>query len=420
MSAIIVVGAGPVGLTLACLLASDGEEVTVLEARAEPDRRVRAIGVTPPSLDILDRISDGLGGSLASLGCPVRTAEVYGNASRLGSLSFDGIHPRYPFITAVPQYHTEGLLREAASASPRIRVEYGVQVSDLEVDGSPRDPLRRVRVTDSGGVERIAPLVCLCTGKSELAKRFTGRRAKRYRVRFLIGDYPEPEGDRVARLYFSREGSVEAFPLPDNVRRWIVQLPLRLRSSMLDRYTADHLLREAVLSRAGITLPEGQPLWWSSFKPERSEADVFARGPVLLAGDAAHTMSPIGGQGMNTGIADAELAADLIRLWRSGVMSENERNARYDRIRRTAARAAASRAAAGMRTGIASGAVSAPTRDLLLRVLLRVVPDKPIAKHFAMLTIPGGRSPYASSNPAGAFPAPHTSLRQTVNSSSPK
>ena len=189
---------------------------------------------------------------------------------------------------------------------------------------------------------------------------------------------------------------------------------------MLDPDTADRLLREAVLRRAGITLPEGPPFWWSSFKPERSEADIFAQGPVLLAGDAAHTMSPIGGQGMNTGIADAELAADLIRLWRSGVMSENERNARYDRIRRTAARAAASRAAAGMRTGIASGAVSAPTRDLLLRVLLRVVPDKPIAKHFAMLTIPGGRSPYASSNPAGAFPAPHTSLRQTVNSSSPK
>ncbi len=432
MSETVIVGAGPVGLTAANLLASHGHEVTVLEARSEPDRRVRAIGVTPPSLDIFDRISDGLGSRLASLGCPVRTADVFGDRRLVGSLSFNGIHPRYPFIVAVPQYHTEGLLREAAEASPRIRLEYGVQVTGLEVDGSPGVAGNRARITDAGGRQRSAELVCLCTGKGSLASQLGVRTAKRYRVRFLIGDYPEHEmtggtegstqqaSEREARLYFSREGSVEAFPLPGGVRRWIVQLPEALRSSMLDGNLADSLLREAVSRRAGITLPAGTPLWWSNFKPERSEAERFAHGPVMLAGDAAHTMSPIGGQGMNTGIADAELLADLVQLWRNGEIRPTERNNRYDRIRRRAAQAAAARAAAGMRTGIASGPVSAPARDLLLGVLLRILPDTLTAKHFAMLTIPGGRSPYASSAPAGVCVEPHVSLRHTVSSSTPK
>ncbi|MFP4645005.1 MAG: FAD-dependent oxidoreductase, partial [Spirochaetales bacterium] len=183
-------------------------------------------------------------------------------------------------------------------------------------------------------------------------------------------------------------------PLPDGIRRWIVQLPPGIRSAELDAQRSGRILAEWVYKRAGIRLPEQAPLWWSVFQPERSEADAFSGHRIMLIGDAAHTMSPIGGQGMNTGIADAELAADLISRFLSGKDRMREVDRTYARVRRRAARIAADRAALSMRTGIRSGKVVGSVRDVVLRALLWLFPDRVLASHFAMLTIPGGRSPY--------------------------
>lgn len=402
---VIIVGAGPTGLTLANLLAAAGIRSTVYEAKSAPDTRMRAIGVTPPSLEILDRCD--LGTALTRHGVAVRRAEVYGDRRLLGTVSFDSIRSDYPFILSLPQFRIEQSLREAAKASKLVRLNYGVEVVAVEpaasssANGGAR-PGVTVRLRDGRSVN--APFACVCSGTAGL-RPFPLKRRRHYRRSFLIGDYPDTGklGD-VARLYFSRNGSVESFPLPDGMRRWIVQLTGRASQTVLDDATVSAMLTTYVNMRAGIRLPAGLPHWWSRFRPGRHELAYFARSGLFALGDVAHSMSPIGGQGMNTGIADAELAADLIAGWQSGPNSQADTGESpvgdvgsglrmYETVRRKAARSAARRAAASMFIGTIGGVAGSALRNALLRAALTFIPGRAIASHFAMLTLPGHRSP---------------------------
>ncbi len=419
-SDVIIVGAGTTGLTLANLLAAAGIRSAVYEAKAAPDTRMRAIGVTPPTLEILDRF--GIGGPLVQRGVAVRRAEVYGDRRLLGSVSFDGIHSRYPFILSVPQTRIEHLLRSAAEANNLVRVHYGAEVVSVEPGATPSRADDNLRTGDSGLEPRpvVRPTgitvrfrdgrsvnglyACICSGASGF-RPFPVMRRRRYRRLFLIGDYPDTGrlGD-IARLYFSRDGSVESFPLPAGMRRWIVQLTGRASRTVLDEATVSAMLTTYVNRRTGIRLPAGLPHWWSSFRPERHELAHFARFGMFAAGDVAHSMSPIGGQGMNTGIADAELAADLIAgrtmtpespaVTSHTPMIDMVSGTRlYEKVRRKAGRSASRRAAASMFVGTVGGVPGSAIRNALLRAALTLIPDRAIASHFAMLTIPGHRSP---------------------------
>jgi len=172
--------------------------------------------------------------------------------------------------------------------------------------------------------------------------------------------------------------------MPGNLRRWIVLT------------TADHRAEDDVSAicrhvhaRTGYDLSGQEALWHSPFTPKWLLCRQFYRDRILLVGDAAHVMSPIGGQGMNTGFADAELLSDvLVRILRLGEPPTAHLRA-YSEIRRRAFRTAAARAARGMWLGTRTGRSASRARAWFIGgVLFRPPIKQRLAPYFAMVNIP--------------------------------
>lgn len=356
-----IVGAGPVGSLLACLIGRQGREVTVWEKRTELPESSMAIGVTPPSLEILDGL--GLGGRFRSEGVLIHRARVYENRGERGVLDFRASENA---ILSLPQSGTLAILREAFQKYPSVDFRFGEAFPGISgATASPPSPSR--------------PWILACDGaKSETRERAgIGLRNKSYGVSFVMADFPDTEGlGPDARLYFSARGAVESFPLPGSRRRWIAQAAPGTPPDL------NHLLNR-VRDAAGIDLAgrEHTPLW--PFEPTRALAETYVKGNVILCGDAAHVMSPIGGQGMNTGFADAALLAEILRDPSPAALRA------YTRQRRRAFRAASRRAAAGMWLGTRAGPAWSRVRGGLIAAALRFPPSHhTLARTFSMRNLP--------------------------------
>lgn len=386
---------------LANLLGARGIPARVLERNAEPppeaEGQSRAIGVTPPSLEILRQID--LAEQFISQGLPIRRAVVHGTRRILGELRFEQVHHSYPFILSIPQHRTGAILRSGIDRYRCIEIEYHREV--VAVEECSREDLVVVRCSD--GSVRHGTLCVAADGAHGPTARLAGidRREGRYRPGFFMGDFEDRTdlgGD--AHLWFTAAGAVESFPLPAGLRRWIVQLPETAPPAARtdrDGQPKNVDLEGIVARRTGWNLHRRDRIWESAFQPAWSEAESFYRGRFFLLGDAAHTMSPIGGQGMNTGLADAELLTITLQQLlgedhrRSGSTLPDDRFTPeyYDRVRRRAARAATRRARAGMTVGTVRGPLFSAIRNGLVGMILSPTFRGPLARHFAMLTIPG-------------------------------
>lgn len=211
---------------------------------------------------------------------------------------------------------------------------------------------------------------------------------KRYRVSFSMADFEDgPDMGPEAHLFFTEKGAVESFPLRGGLRRWVVQM-----DDPKARFGRSELV-DCVCARAGIDLKGAGSSDVSWFQPERQCCRHFTEGRVVLCGDAAHVMTPIGGHGMNTGFADAEHVAQMIEGRRLGASWERQCGA-YDRGRQRAFHFSANAAALGMWVGTRRGLLSRLRSAFLRRYVLRKPWGRLLARHFAMLTVPG-RGPAA-------------------------
>ncbi|MES2598198.1 MAG: FAD-dependent monooxygenase [Verrucomicrobiota bacterium] len=374
---IAIVGAGPVGLLLAGLLGQKGLRVLVVDKRRQPLVHSQAIGITPPSLEILSRL--GLDEGLVSRGVAIRDCYVHGHGGTLGCASFREIPGRHRYILSLPQQQTLDLLESRLTSMPNVTLIRGTEISHFEQDAE--------SVTLSGeGLNVTARWLIGCDGHKSRVRELLKMRSSggHYGCHFLMGDFEDHTslGDQ-AHLWFTRAGAVEAFPLPGGRRRWIVQTSEAVTSG-------DHgLISELVRERAGLDLPVEDQLNQSPFSPRWLQAEQYHDGRVILCGDAAHLMSPIGGQGMNTGWADAEFLAEVlvsIELHHQAALPLLEA---YDRCRHRASDVATQRAARGMWLGSRTGVVQSWLRDVFMRECLFKGPlAKHIGPYFAMLTIP--------------------------------
>ncbi len=378
---VAVVGAGPVGLLAANLLAAAGIGVVVFEKRSGPVANARAIGITPPSLEIFESL--GLAEALVARGVRVRESRVYGTRLYLGSLDFHSLGSRYPFILSLPQGETERLLADAASRSPHIRLRYGHEVTRITFDEGGRPLLRGTG--PEGSFEFQVDFLAGCDGGKSVVRSAAGIafRGAAYGDTFLMGDFVDRSGwGEEVRMFFTRQGSVESFPMPGGLRRFVLRT-----EGFVKEGGQDYLVRNIAL-RAGLKPEASEMVWESAFGVQRFTAESYSAGRVFLAGDAAHLMSPIGGQNMNTGFADAEFLARVIGRALKNPDSLEALGRAYTRVRRRAARRAASRAWLMMRAGTGGGAAWSAARGALVALVFASPLKKFLPRFIAMYTIP--------------------------------
>lgn len=380
---VAIVGGGPVGLSAALGLALRGVEVLLLEARAERPAGTRAIGVHPPSLAFLDEL--GVAEPLVQAGVRVTRGRALGSRGAIGELNL-AAPGRYPFVLTVPQPITERLLDAALlAAAPAGRLN-DARVESL-AQGGRGVVLGAVR-GDGSRLQVAAQWVIACDGH-----RSTVRGLLRlpwvggdYPDRFAMADLPDDDpslGSDTALIALHPAGVVEGFPLPGGLRRWVVRLgegedpgaELGAESAAASAAEAAveavaAAVAAAVRRRSGYA-PRPLAASASRFGVARYLAGRFVQGRVLLAGDAAHVISPIGGQGMNLGWLDV---ADYLGAFdRAGDLDSPRLSALVQRAaarRRRFAQRALLRAERNTQLGRPLPAAALQLRDALLRRLL--------------------------------------------------
>ncbi|MGV0742287.1 FAD-dependent monooxygenase [Mycolicibacterium sp. XJ870] len=304
---VVVVGAGPTGLTLACGLQAAGVSVRVLDKADAPAVTSRALGLQPRGVEVLDRL--GALGDLPMRGLPVQRVDVNVDGRPLASLPI-GRPTRLhgPAALLMSQADIEQALRDRLTALGGT-VEWGRAVTGLVAD---QDGVT-LRIGDA---EIRAGWIVGADGAHSVVRKSSDIEFPGVPIieRFLLADVH-------ADLTQTREGAtawvsgtkmLAAFPLPgDDLWRLMAPAPLDMPDEagpdQIVGYMASRLRDEAGATIASV-------VWTSSFRIQRRLADTYRRGRVLLAGDAAHIHSPFGGQGMNTGIGDGENLAFKLAL----------------------------------------------------------------------------------------------------------
>lgn len=379
---VVIVGAGPVGLLLGNLLGQAGIRTLIVEKRSAGPDASMAIGITPPSLGILRELE--LDQTFVDHGVRVDHALVFGNRQQLGELHFHGLPGPWPFILSLPQAETVRLLEERLARETEVELRRGWELQSFHQGSAGVE----VALQAPGGHRESVHCHYLvgCDGRSGGVRSRLGVRsqARDYPQNFLMADHLDTTDlGSAAVLFFTRSGSVESFPLPWGRRRWIVQ------TDRFEERPETGLLEELVSRRTGTSLDPDGKTFESAFRVSRLLTDRYHVGRVALCGDAAHLMSPVGGQGMNVGFGDARrLAIALTAILRQGCDPAAEFSA-YDADRRPAAAAAIARAGRGMGMGTRRGRLACVWREPVLRFLLSPLMRRHLPPYFAMLTLPG-------------------------------
>lgn len=311
----VVVGGGPAGAVLALRLAEAGVPVTVLERAQSFDRRFRGNTLNPAALEHLA----GWGLVERVLALPHAKTTHFTAIDAAGPLRFADfaeLGGPFPYVLLVQQADVLPVLFEAALAFPHVRLVTGAQVEGLiEEDGE----IRGVVYERAGErVELRAPLVVGCDGRGSVVREAAGLAPVRYGVPLdvLWFTLPRCEADDPSAGAFFRFGPGGLLALMNAGDRWQVGALIakgsfeRLRARGLDAFRADVVAAAPDLADRVAALAGWDEV--ALLRVELSRLRRWHRPGLLLLGDAAHAMSPVGMVGINLAIEDAACAAEVL------------------------------------------------------------------------------------------------------------
>lgn len=300
---VLVVGAGPTGLTMACELLRHGITPRIIDKALAPTDKSKAFGIHPRTLELLDNI--GIVDTFLEEGNACNAFDMYDCGEPLASVVFDSIESKYPFVLMLAQSDTERMLHEHLKG-------YGIEVER-------NTELKRIKQTEDGVVATIrtpynsteeihCKYLVGCDGAHSVTRHqlnfdFKGAPYPNY---WLLADcnidwkYPTFH----LSIFIHPTGVTAYFPLREDRGRLMFELedsPIDEEMALPVMDDVHRLMEERGIQHNGIS----DPNWLAYFRLHHRMVDKYSEGRVFLCGDSAHIHSPMGGQGMNTGIQDS-------------------------------------------------------------------------------------------------------------------
>ena len=298
---VLIVGAGPTGLVMALWLAKLGVRARIVDRAPRAGTTSRAVGVQARTLELYHQV--GLADTLVAAGVKVDHVNLWTKGEKRGQIDLRVGHALspYPYVLMYPQDEHEKLLG-ARLAELGITIERGVEVAEIE----PGVPAALLRHPD-GRVERVeARYVIGCDGAHSPVRHALGIDfpGGTYSHVFYVADAAirGPVANGELHIAIQANDFVGVFPLGGNHVRLIgsIQAPQGQREGN-DLTWKD--VDQSILAELQIEV--GEINWFSTYRVHHRVASAFRSGALFLCGDAAHVHSPVGAQGMNTGIGDA-------------------------------------------------------------------------------------------------------------------
>jgi 2-polyprenyl-6-methoxyphenol hydroxylase-like FAD-dependent oxidoreductase len=301
---VLIVGAGPVGLTAATELARYGIPVRIVDKAPQRTDKSKALVLWSRTLELLDR--GGGSAPFVDAGFKVHAVNVVARAGELmGRVTLDSVDGPYPYALMLPQSETERLLEERLLALG-VTVERNVEVTSLT--NSDTNVQAVLRHPDASEETVSADWLLGCDGAHSLVRATVGTEfaGETMLSDWMLADvhmsgYPYP--DTEVAVYWHRDGVFVIFPISPGRYRLIADLPMT--SSERPPTPTMEQVQTLVDQRGPNGMVVFDPIWLAGFRINGRKVSDYRSGRMFLLGDAAHIHSPAGGQGMNTGMQDA-------------------------------------------------------------------------------------------------------------------
>ncbi|BAX90499.1 FAD-dependent monooxygenase [Mycobacterium shigaense] len=301
---VLVVGAGPVGLTLAAELQRYGATCRIVDRAPQPTDKSKAVIVHARMLEHFDHLE--LEQTFLARGTMVHSVSFFVQSKRVAQLDFVGTDTRYPFVLCIPQDVTENILGTRL-ADVGVHVERSVEFLDFDQDDG--GVTSRLRHPD-GSIEEVRTRYLVgCDGSRSTVRDKAGITFEglAYEEEWILADV-QLETDFFVRdeasLFVELRHFLAVFPLPGDRWRLIAVRKVADPTEAAAPATVEEF-ETVLLKHTRRAVRVFDPIWITPFRIGHKQADRLRVGRVFIAGDAAHIHSQVGGQGMNTGLQDA-------------------------------------------------------------------------------------------------------------------
>jgi 2-polyprenyl-6-methoxyphenol hydroxylase-like FAD-dependent oxidoreductase len=368
---VLIIGAGPTGLTLAIELRRYGIPIQIVESAAQRTDKSKALVVWARTLELLDR---GPGAArFVNAGFKEDAVNFVAGDKQIGRVDMGSVRSPYPYALMLPQSDTERLLEEHLNELG-VNVSRQVEVVSLTLREDGGDAV--LRYPDGRQEKRSAGWVIGCDGAHSIVRHTVGATfdGETLDSDWVLADahmrgYPWPDSE--VSIYWHSEGVFVIFPISPGRYRVIANVA----ATGTEHPSTPTLAQvQAIIDRRG---PPGMtafhPIWLSGFRINDRKVSQYRWGRAFLAGDAAHVHSPAGGQGMNTGMQDAFNLAWKLALVAKGLCPDklldsysSERSYVGDQVLKAAGRLT--------EVGTLSNPVAQAIRNMASQLLLGLTP----------------------------------------------